>query len=296
MRAARFHQYGGPEVLTVEDAPEPHAGPGEVRIRVRATSVNPADWKTRAGLLADFVPTVLPAIPGNDAAGVVDEVGEGADGVKLGDQVFGLAQNAAAEYVVLSAWAPVPNTWSIEEAAAAGLVSATALAGLNALGDIAGKTILIEGAAGGIGSAAVQIAIARGATVIGTASETNHEFLRHLGAVPTTYGDGLATRVASLAPSGVDVALDTAGSGSLAAIVTIVGDASRVATVADFGAGEIGVTVAVTDPAGLAEAARLGEAGAYTPHIQATYPLEKVADAHAHVQGGHTRGKVVITL
>jgi NADPH:quinone reductase-like Zn-dependent oxidoreductase len=296
MRAVRFHQFGAPDVLTVEDAPEPHAGPGEVRIRVRATSVNAADWKTRAGLMADFVPTTFPAIPGNDAAGVVDEVGAGVDGVKPGDQVFGMAQNTAAEYAVLGAWAPVPSAWSLEQGAAAGLASATATAGLDALGDIAGKTVLIEGAAGGVGSAAVQIAIARGATVIGTASENNHDYLRELGAVPTTYGDGLAARIAAAAPDGVDAALDTAGSGSLAAIVAIVGDASRVATVADFSAAELGVTIASADPAGLTEAARLGETGAYTPHIQATYPLEKAADAHAHVQGGHTRGKVVITL
>jgi len=299
MRAVRFHQYGGPEVLTVEDAPEPHAGPGELRVRVRATSVNPVDWKIRAGYLHEMMPTAFPAVPGSDAAGAVDEVGEGVEGVQVGDQVFGLAQGGAAEFAVLQAWAPVPSTWTLEQAAAAGLVSTTAIAGLDALGDISGKTVLIEGAAGGVGSAAVEIAIARGATVIGTAGAANHDFLRALGATPVTYGEGLAERVRAVAPSGVDAALDTAGSGSLADIVALVGDASRVASVADFNAGALGaasVNGAANARANLAEASRLGRSGAYTPRVAATYPLEKATEAHAHVQGGHTRGKVVITL
>ncbi|WP_238010549.1 NADP-dependent oxidoreductase [Dactylosporangium sp. AC04546] len=300
MRAARFHEFGGPEVLTVDDAPEPHAGPGEIRIRVAATSVNPVDWKLRAGYMAQFIPTTFPAVAGSDAAGTVDEVGEGVEGVQAGDRVFGLTRDgAAAELAVLTAWAGVPDGWSMEQAAAAGLVSSTAIAGLDALGDLAGRTILIEGAAGGVGSAAVEIAIARGATVIGTASEPNHEFLRELGATPVTYGEGLADRVRAVAPGGVQAALDTAGSGSLAEIVALVGDAARVSTVADFGAAALGVALVSGAPnagANVPEAARLGGSGAYTPRLQTTYPLEKVADAHTHVQGGHTRGKVVITL
>src|SRR4051812_21027173 len=160
MRAVRFHEYGGPEVLTVEDAPEPHAGPGEVRIRVQAASVNPVDWKIRAGYMHEIMPVAFPAVPGRDAAGVVDEVGDGVAGVQAGDRVFGLAQGGAAEFAVLTAWAPVPSGWSPEQAAAAGLVSAAATASLDALGDISGRTVLVEGAAGGVGSAAVEIAIA----------------------------------------------------------------------------------------------------------------------------------------
>lgn len=299
MRAVRFHEFGDPSVLKVEDAPDPHAGPGEIRIRVQASSVNPVDWKIRAGYLAQVMPTTFPAIIGSDATGVVDEVGEGVTGVEPGDQVFGLGQGTTAEYAVLTAWAPVPSGWSVEQAAAAGLVSATALASLDAVGDVSGKTVLIEGAAGGVGSAAVQIAAARGATVIGTASEVNHEFLRELGATPVTYGEGLADRVAAVAPDGVDAALDMAGSGSLADLVAIVGDASRVATIADFGAAALGVTLVAGNSnaaENLAEASQLGENGSYTPHVQATYPLEEAADAHAQVQGGHTRGKVLISL
>jgi NADPH:quinone reductase-like Zn-dependent oxidoreductase len=299
MRAARFHEFGDPKVLTVEDAPEPHAGPGEVRIRVQAASVNPFDLKVRAGYLAQVMPTTFPAITGMDATGVVDEVGAGVTGVSPGDQVFGLGEGSTAEYAVLAAWAPVPSPWTVEQAGAAGLVSSTAVESLNTLGDLSGRTVLIEGAAGGVGSTAVQIGVARGATVVGTASEANHDFLRALGAVPITYGPGLAERVSSVAPDGVDAAFDTAGSGSLADLVAIVGSSSRVVSIADFGAAALGVTLIAGNAnaaANLADAARLGSAGTYTPVVEAAYPLEKAADAHAHVQRGHTRGKVIITL
>jgi NADPH:quinone reductase-like Zn-dependent oxidoreductase len=261
--------------------------------------VNPIDWKVRAGYLAEIMPTSFPAVPGSDAAGVVDEIGAGVTGVGTGDAVFGLAIGGAAELAVLTAWAPVPSRWSPEQAAAAGLVSTTAITGLDALGDIAGKTVLIEGAAGGVGSAAVEIAIARGAAVIGTASAAGHDFLRALGATPVTYGEGLAERVALAAPAGVDAALDVAGAGSLADLIAIVGDAAQVVTVADYNAAASGVVMvqgAANAAANLAIAADLGAAGTYTPRIHATYPLERAAQAHAHVQDGHPQGKVVITL
>lgn len=299
MRAVRFHEFGDPHVLTVEDAPDPHPGPGEIRIRVQATSVNPIDWKIRAGYVREYIPTTFPAITGFDATGTVDEIGDGVTGVEPGDRVFGLGQGTTAEYAVLSAWAPVPSTWTLEQAAAAGLSGATADECLNALGDLSGKTLLVEGAAGGVGSAAVQIALARGATVIGTASEGHHDFLRELGAIPITYGEGLADRVAAVAPSGVDAALDAAGSGSLAELVTLAGDASRVVSIADMGAAALGVTLISGNANAadtLADVSRLGEAGALTPRVEATYPLEKAGDAQAHVQGGHTGGKVLITV
>ncbi|WP_328919452.1 NADP-dependent oxidoreductase [Streptomyces jietaisiensis] len=301
MRAARYHEYGGVETLVVEQAPDPHPGPGEIRIRVAAASVNPVDWKVRSGAVREVLPVDLPAVPGRDAAGVVDEIGEGVRGVGVGDRVFGLGgvTGATAEFAVLSAWARTPDTWSDEEAAAAALGAVTAMGGLNALGPLKGRTVLIEGAAGGVGSAAVEIAVAQGATVIGTASERNHEFLTSLGAVPTTYGAGLAERVATLAPDGVDVVLDTAASGSLADLVALVGDPARVSTVADHAnAQRLGVHVAnaENDPALLAEAAELGRLGHFTPRVEATYPLERIAEAHAHSERGHTRGKIVVRL
>ncbi|MFE1774317.1 NADP-dependent oxidoreductase [Streptomyces sp. NPDC059008] len=301
MRAARFHEYGGAESLVIEQAPEPHPGPGEIRVRVAAASVNPIDWKLRAGALRQLLPLELPAIPGRDAAGVVDEVGDGVQGVSIGDRVFGLggATGATAELVILSAWAHTPDTWNDEQAAGAGLASVTAMRGLNALGSLAGRTLLVEGAAGGVGSAAVEIAVAQGATVIGTASERNHEFLTALGAVPLTYGPGLAQRLSALAPHGVDIVLDTAASGSLDDLVAITGDPTRVATVADHAGGQrLGTHVvnAENDSTLLSAAAKLGRQGRYTPRIEQTYPLERIVDAHAHAERGRTRGKIVIYI
>ncbi|GAA2227962.1 NADP-dependent oxidoreductase [Promicromonospora sukumoe] len=301
MRAARYHRYGDVETLVVEQAPDPHPGSGEVRIRVAAAGVNPVDWKVRSGAVREALPMDLPAIPGRDAAGVVDEIGPGVSGVQIGDRVFGLGgvTGATAELALLSAWAPVPDAWSDEQAAAAGLASVTALGGLRALGDLRGRTLLIEGAAGGVGSAAVEIAVAQGATVIGTASERNHAFLTSLGAVPTTYGAGLAERLADLAPQGVDLALDTAASGSLADLVAIVGDPARVSTVADhLGAGRLGVQVAnaVNDPTLLAEAAELGRQGRYTPQVERTFALDEITKAHGYGEEGHVQGKVVVVI
>ncbi|GAA2325559.1 NADP-dependent oxidoreductase [Streptomyces kunmingensis] len=301
MRAARYHEYGGTETLTVDEAPAPLPGPGEIRIRVAAAGVNPVDWKVRSGEVREFFPVDLPAIPGRDAVGVVDTVGQGVEGVNIGDRVFGLGgiTGATAELAVLSAWAPAPANWTDEQAAGAGLASVTALGGLKALGPLDGRTLLVEGAAGGVGGAAVEIALAQGATVIGTASERNHAFLASLGAIPTTYGAGLAQRLTDLAPNGVDLVLDAAASGSLADLVDIAGDPTRVVTVADHqNAERLGVHIAnaVNDSALLTEAGNLGEQGRYTPRIEQTYRLEEVAQAHAHSERGHVRGKIVVLI
>ncbi|MEU0911095.1 NADP-dependent oxidoreductase [Streptomyces althioticus] len=301
MRAARYHDYGPADVIVIEDVPEPHAGPGEIRIRVAAASVNPVDWKLRSGEVRAFFPVEFPAIPGRDAAGVVDEVGQGVSQVTVGDEVFGLGGifGATAEYAVLSAWAAVPEQWPMEQAAGAGLAVATAGRALDALGDLSGRTLLIEGAAGGVGGAAIAMALARGATVIGTSSPAKHDYLRTLGALPTTYGDGLADRVRDIAPAGVDAVIDLAASGSLADLVAIAGDADRVVTVADAArAGELGVRhlYAENDATLLAEGAALGSSGKYIPHIQATYSLEETPDAQRAAEGGHTQGKIVVTL
>ncbi|MFD9884708.1 NADP-dependent oxidoreductase [Streptomyces alboflavus] len=301
MRAARYHQYGGVETLVVERVPDPHAGPGEIRVRVAAAGVNPVDWKVRSGAVREVLPVDLPAIPGREAVGVVDEIGAGVRGVGVGDRVFGLGgvTGATAELAVLSAWAHAPAAWTDEEAAGAALASVTAMGGLKVLGPLRGRTLLIEGAAGGVGSAAVEIAVARGATVIGTASQRNHAFLTSLGAVPTTYGTGLAERLAALAPDGVDVVLDTAASGSLADLVAIVGDPARVSTIADHAnAQRLGVWVAnaENDSTLLAEAGELGGEGRYTPRVERTYPIEQIAEAHAYAERGHTRGKIVVRV
>jgi len=298
MRAARFHSYGAPDVLVVEDAPEPHPGEGSVRIRVHATSVNPIDVLLRAGHLAQFLPLTLPAIPGRDAVGIVDEVGSGVTDTQVGEIVFGLGgiSDTAAEFAVLTAWSTVPEGWSTAQAAAAGLASATAAGVIDAVGDLNGKTFLIEGASGAVGSAAAAFALAAGATVIGTGRKSNFPFLKSLGVLPTTYGPGLAERVAVLAPGGVDAALHSAPSDSLPDLLGIVGDAARVITVIDDqGAARLGLRKvdARNDSALLRYAAALGRDGLYTPRVDHELPLAHIVEAHTLAENGS--GKVVIT-
>ena len=300
MFALQFHEYGDPDVLSIGDASEPHAGPGEVRIATRAASVNPFDWKVRAGYLAGMVPLELPAIPGVDAAGVVDEVGEGVDGIQVGDEVFGLGSRTCAEFAVLDHATRKPPSLSFEGAAALGLAVESAARGLDMLGVGAGSSVLIDGAAGGVGSAAIQLALARGATVIGTAGPANHDYLRALGAIPTTYGAGLPARVARLAPNGVDAALDLAGKGSVPDLIVITGDPQQVVTLADFSTAELGARLADASTGrayyALAEAAALHDQGRFAITVECVFPLKESAEAHRVSQDGHVRGKLVLTV
>ncbi len=243
MRAASFSQFGGPEVLEIVDLPEPHAGPGQIRIAVYAAGINATDWKVRQGQMGGD----LPQTTGHDVAGVVDEVGEGVTNVAVGDRVFGLTDGeigtGVAERALLSFYAPIPSALGFVDAAGLPVALETATRSLDALGVRSGSTLLINGAAGGIGSTAVQLAVARGARVIGTASPANHDYLRSLGAEPVAYGPGMTERVRALAPDGVDLALDVAGSGVLPGLINLAGSTGHVVTLADFaGAREHGVT------------------------------------------------------
>ena len=301
MRAARYHSYGTPDVLVVEDAPEPHAGENSIRIAVRATSVNQIDVFLRAGKLTQALPLDLPAVPGMDAAGVVDEVGPGVTGTEVGDIVFGLGagvSDTTAEFAVLTAWSAVPEQWTMAQAGAAGLAAATAATAIEVLGDLEGATILIEGASGAVGSPAAAFALAAGATVIGTGRPSSFPDLVAMGIVPTAYGSGLAERVAALAPNGVDAAVHaaTAPSDSLPDIVVIVGNAARVVTV--LGAQEatqLGAksVAARHDSALLRDAAALGRAGLWAPRVAHEFPLAGIVGAHTAAESGH--GKVVVT-
>lgn len=309
MIALQFAEYGPPDVLTVAEAEEPHAGPGCVRIAVRVAGVMPADCSLRSGRMADLVPLALPHTPGMDAAGIVDEVGTGVTGARPGDAVFGMVDvaalgGAAAGYAVLAAWAPKPAAWSWEQAggAAGNVETATRCLDLLAVGP--GTTLLVEGAAGGVGTVAIQLAVARGATVIGTARPAGHELVAALGAVPTTYGPGLAERVADLAPGGVDAVLDCAGSGTLPDLVALAGGPDRVVSIADWRAHEHGVVFSRTagpggsPPAvhGLAVAARLADEGRLTVPVAGSFPLTRAAAAHELSESRRARGKIVLTL
>jgi NADPH:quinone reductase-like Zn-dependent oxidoreductase len=297
MKAVQFSRFGGPEVLEIVDLPDPHPGPGQVRIAVRAAGVNASDWKKREGLMDPDLPQTL----GYEAAGVVDELGAGVTDAAVGDRVFGLsaAGAAQAELTVLSFYAPIPP--SLDFAAAAALPAAveTAWRALDQLGVGSGSTLLINGASGSVGSAAVQLAVARGARVIGTASPANHDYLRSLGAGPVAYGEGMAERVRALAPGGVDLALDVAGSGVLPELIELADGAGNVITVADFaGAQEFGVRFSRGDDGralhALAEIGPLIEAGRFSLPVARTFPLAAVAEAQQASEHGHERGKIVL--
>jgi len=299
MKAARFGRFGGPEVLEIVDLPDPHPGPGQVRIAVRAAGVNPSDWKKRKGLMDQELPQTM----GYEAAGIVDELGEGVADVAVGDRVFGFsaAEGAQAELVVLSYYVAIPPSLGFAEAAALPSSIETATRALDQLGVTSGSTVLINGASGSVGGAAVQLAAARGARVIGTASPANHDYLRSLGAEPVAYGEGLVERVRALAPDGVDLALDVAGSGVLPELIELAGGAQHVITVADFaGAKEHGVRFSRGDAGralyALSGIGELIESGRFSLPVVQTFPLAEIAEAHRVSEHGHVRGKLVLVV
>jgi NADPH:quinone reductase-like Zn-dependent oxidoreductase len=300
MKAIQFSEFGGPEVLTVVDLPEPHPTHGQIRVRVHAVGVNPIDWKVRRGMMGGE----LPKVTGQEVAGVVDEIGEGVSDVAVGDKVFGPAAGGggAAAYALLENYARIPARLDFAGAAALPVAVETASRTLDLVQVGEGQTVLVNGAAGAVGISTVQLARERGARVIGTASPGNHEYLRSYGAEPTTYGDGLVERVRALAPEGVDKAIDDAGGGALPALVELAGGAANVVTIADYaGAQETGVTM--TGGAGsvrawyaLGKAAELIEAGRFSLPVARTFALEQIGEAHALSETGHGRGKLVLLV
>lgn len=299
MKAVRFAEYGGPEVLRLDDVDEPHAAAGQVRVAVRAAGLNPIDWKIRKGAMAGGVPLSSPRTIGSDVAGVVDELGDGVVDVSVGDAIFGgTVGGATAEFAVLDHYAPKPSGLSWAEAAGYPVAVETALRVLKLLDLAEGQTLIVNGAAGGVGIAAVQFARERGVRVIGTASEANHEFLRQLGVEPTTYGEGLVERVRALAPDGVDRAFDAAGHGALPALIELTGSPDNVVTIADFTAPEHGVRVTTGGESrsweALGQAAELHERGRFTLPVERTFAFSAAADAHRLSEDGHVRGKLVL--
>jgi NADPH:quinone reductase-like Zn-dependent oxidoreductase len=299
MKAAQFSQFGGPEVLEIVDLPDPHPGPGQVRIAVRAAGISGTDWKLRKGVLDSGAQ--LPQTTGRDVAGVVDEVGERVTDVAVGDRVFGVSDDGAgaAELALLTFRAVIPPSLGFVDAAALPVALETATRALDQLG-VADGTLFINGASGGIGSTAVQLAVARGARVIGAASAANQNYLSLLGAEPVTYGDGMAGRVRALAPGGVDAALDVAGNGVLPQLADLAGGPRNVVTLADFeGAKAHGVRFSSGFADGhafhsLAKVGELIETGRFWLPVDKTFPFAEIADAHRVSEHGRVRGRLVL--
>ena len=297
MKKVIFAEYGDPEVLQLVDAEEPHARPGTVRIAVRAAGVNAHDWRSREGQFRTSHLVDLPTGVGLDASGVVDEVGEGVSGVTVGDAVFGEGHETYAEFAVLSAWVPKPEGRTFEETAGYASVIESSLRVLDQVGVQPGETLLVSGASGGVGSLVSQVARERGISVIGVAGANNQDYLRSLGALATTYGDGWAERVRRLGR--VDAALDVAGSGVVPELVELTGDPDRVISIADLSAPEHGVRfsgAAGSVQDALEEVVGLIATGRLRTPVEKTYTLAEAAQAQIDSKAGHTRGRRVIVV
>ena len=282
------------------DLPDPHPGPGEVRIAVRAAGINASDWKKRQGLMDQELPQTL----GYEAAGIVDELGEGVTDVAVGRprvRSHAPTEPHRQSLAVLSSFALIPPSLDFAAAAALPAVVETAARALDQLRVESGSTVLISGASGSVGRAAVQLAVARGARVIGTGSPATHDLLRSLGAEPVAYGVGLAERVRALAPDGVGLALDVAGNGVLPDLIELAGGPDRVITIADFaGAQQYGVRFSTGDSGralyALAQIGDLIESGRFSLPVGQTFPLTDIAVAHRVGEEGRVRGKLVLLI
>ncbi|MEU6928832.1 NADP-dependent oxidoreductase [Streptomyces sp. NPDC046385] len=306
MRAMTMPRYGGPEDLALADLPEPKVAPGEVLIRVVAAGINPVDWKLAAGGLDPLMVTHFPLIPGWDVAGVVERNGLDSTEFAPGDEVFGYIRKDSAEHgsyaekvsAQVRMLARKPRALSWAQTAGLPLAGLTALQAADRVGVGAGDTVLVHAAAGGVGSLATQLALARGARVIGTASPANHAFLRELGAEPVAYGPGLADRVRELAPGGVDAALDFVGGEAVDVSVELLASAARLASVADHRAAGLGGHYVWVRPdgAGLTTLAALADEGRLTVPVEKVLPLSEAAEAWRLNSEGHTRGKLVLSV
>jgi NADPH:quinone reductase-like Zn-dependent oxidoreductase len=292
-------------MLSMRDLPDPKVGPGEVRIRVRRAGVNPVDWKAMAGGIDDLMDAVFPVVPGWDVAGTVESVGLDTPEFAVGDDVVAFARKDVlsggtfAELVTMSVRgvAKKPAALSWDEAGGLPLTGLTALRTVDQLNVSSSDIFLIHGGAGGVGVMAVQIAKARGAHVIATASPANHEFLAELGATPVDYADGVVQRIRALAPGGVNVVADFVGGvGEITAAV--LADGGRHASIVepvDVPTGGRRIWVRPSS-VGLAELGRLADAGQLRVPIADVLPLSDLPAALARSRAGHVRGKLVIAV
>lgn len=305
MKAVRFDEYGTVEVLKVVEVPRPFPGPGQVLVEVKAAGINPGEAKIRDGLLHSRWPATFPSGQGTDLAGIVDQLGEGVTSVTVGDEVIGWVdtRSSQAEYAVVEAGnlAPKPDEVPWEVAGALPVAGFTARAAVRAVAVKPGDTLVVSGAAGGVGSLTVQLAKREGATVIGLAGPANHEWLEGHGVIAVPYGDGAADRIRAVAPK-VDAFIDTYGGDYVELAVNEFGvEPSRVDTIVRFDAVEKYGIKAEGNAVGasartLAELAELIASGELELPIAAAYPLDEVRDAFTRLQGGHLRGKIALIL
>ncbi len=302
-KAVRYDDYGGVDVLQVVEVDRPVPGPGQVLVRVKAAGINPGEAKIRDGLLAERWPSTFPSGQGSDLAGVVEELGGGVTGFAVGDEVIGWTDNRAsqAEFVSVEAADLTHRPAGVSWEAAGGLfvVGATAYAAVRAVAAGPGDVVVVSGAAGGVGSVAVQLAKNAGATVIGLASPANHEWLASHGVIGVAYGDGVADRILAAAGGHVDAFIDTVGGDYVELALSLGAQPDRIDTIANFTAQEkygvkmdgnaVGASADV-----LAELAGLIAKGQLEIPISGVYPLAEVRAAYTELEKGHTRGKIIL--
>jgi NADPH:quinone reductase-like Zn-dependent oxidoreductase len=302
-RAVRFDRYGGIDVLQVVDVEAPVPAAGQLLVRVKAAGINPGESKIREGMLHARWPAIFPSGEGSDLAGVVEQVGDRVDGFAVGDEVIGFTHDRAshAELVVVDAANVTRRPLNVPWRAAGSLfvVGTTAYAAVRAVAAHAGDTIVVSGAAGGVGSITVQLAKQAGATVIGLASEHNHQWLSGHGVIPVTYADGVAARIREASGGKVDAFIDTVSEQYVKLALELGVAPDRIDTITVFQAGEkYGVKTDGTGAAATAEVvaqlAGLIDEGKLEVPIAHAYPLERVRDAFAELEKGHTRGKIVL--
>ena len=305
MRALSYARYGGPDVLELTDRPLPKVPPGWVLVRVKSAAVNPVDWKIMAGGLDALMEVQFPVVPGWDVAGVVESVGIDVPEWSPGDEVIAYGRTdwvhggTMAEYVALPSrlLGPKPVSVDWDRAAALPLAALTAYQVLGRLQVAADETVLVHNASGGVGGHAVQLAAARGARVIGTASEANHDYLRGLGAEPVAYGDGLPERVRALVPEGVDVVVDLVG-GVVEQTLAVLAEGGRHASIADDAVEAHGGTWMWVRPSAedLAQVAGLVDRGVLRVELARSVPLEEAAEAYRLSAEDHVRGKIAVRI
>ncbi|WP_250009922.1 NADP-dependent oxidoreductase [Actinoplanes sp. M2I2] len=303
-RAVRFDQYGDVDVLRVEDVERPSPAADQVLVEVVAAGINPGESSIRRGLLDERFPATFPSGQGSDFAGRVVEVGRSVTGFAIGEEVLGWSdwRSSHAEHVVVPADHLTRKPLALDWIRAGGLFVAgvTAYASVRAVQPKEGETVVVSGAAGGVGSLAVQLARNTGAQVIGIASEANAAWLRSVGATPVSYGDGLADRLREVAPSGIDAFLDTYGGGYVDLAVDLRVDPARINTIIDYAAAQrAGAKTEASSTASDAEilAFLAGELawGRIVMPVAAVYPLDAVRDAYTELAARHTRGKIVLS-